>query len=111
MPSVKSATAPAPLVPVAVAVGLGLGLERQLQLPALMLAGLLGLSVAAWLLAHRRCYPSSTVLLWLVAGCLAACWHSLSHAWPADAIGHLAPSDRTVMQVRGHISDDVQYHG
>ena len=101
---------PAPLVPVALAVGLGVYLERLVPLPTQMLVALLIALAAAWLLAIRRKQSAlSTLLLWCVAGTLAAQWHRITQAWPSDAIGHFATLDRTLVKLRGAVSEDVVY--
>lgn len=101
---------PAPLVPVAIAVGAGIFFERQLTPPLEMLLALLGACVIAWLLSLRRQSLMSTILLWCIAGGLAACWHRITMTWPTDAIGHVATMDRTMVRMRGVIVEDVSYH-
>lgn len=106
-----AANASAPLVPVALAVGLGVALDRGVPLPTQMLLALLIGMSAAWLLAIRRGSSQlSIVLLWAVAGLLAASWHRVNQAWPSDAIGHFASLDRTLVKLRGTIAEDVVYH-
>jgi len=101
---------PAPLVPVALAVGLGVYLERLVPLPTQMLVALLIALAASWLLAIRRKQSAlSAILLWCVAGTLAAQWHRITEAWPSDAIGHFATQDRTLVKLRGAVSEDVIY--
>lgn len=107
----KPATSPAmPLVPVAVAVGLGIYLERLFPLPTPMLLALLIASSAGWLLARRHRAAASPWLLCCVAAWLACCWHRVNLAWPANAIGHIATLDRTMVKLRGAVIDDVHYH-
>jgi competence protein ComEC len=99
--------APTPLVPVALAVGLGVYVERMAPLPLQMLLGLLVGTAAAWLLAVRRRRAGSTVMLWCLAGLLAAMWHRVNATWPADAVGHFATQDRMLVRVRGTVAEDV----
>jgi len=98
----------APLVPVAVAVGLGVYVERTVPLPTEMLVALLLAASTGWLLAIRRQTRGSAVLLWCLAGLLAAAWHRVDGSWPADAIGHFATPDRTLVRLRGTVAEDVE---
>lgn len=101
---------PAPLVPVAMAVGIGIFVERHTPLPLPMLVALLVALAASWLLALRRNKTSlSIILLWCLAGVLAAQWHRLSLSWPGDAIGHYATQDRMIVRLRGVVIEDVVY--
>lgn len=105
------ANSTAPLVPVALAVGLGVALERSVPLPTQMLLALMIGTSAAWLLAIRQARSRlSVVLLWILAGLLAACWHRVDQAWPADAIGHFASMDRSLVKLRGSVAEDVTFH-
>lgn len=100
---------PAPLVPVAVSVGLGIFAERAVPLPTTMLIALLVGLTAGWLLARRRPTALSPLLLWCMAGLLAACWHRVTMAWPSDAIGQYASLDRTLIRLRGSVAEDINY--
>lgn len=99
----------APLVPVALAVGLGIYVERLMPLPWAMLLSLLVAMTVSWLLALRRQAVVSTILLWCIAGLLAATWHRVRQSWPAEAIGNYATLDRTLVKLRGTILEDVIY--
>jgi competence protein ComEC len=89
---------------------MGVYLERLAPLPTQMLLGLLIGLAAAWLLAIRQQRASSTLLLWCLAALLAATWHRVTLAWPADAIGHFATADRLLVRVRGCVAEDVTVH-
>ncbi|MFO0812576.1 MAG: ComEC/Rec2 family competence protein [Gemmatales bacterium] len=101
---------PSPLVPVAVSVGLGVWLERAISLPWEMLLGLTGICLTSWLLLLRRPSSYSPVLLWISAGLLACMGHRLQTTWPANAIGHVATQDRTLVRLRATVAEDVNYH-